>query len=87
VSRGQQAQAETLADQRDMERDGLQAVFRETKPAAQQSGGQFRAQDGVMAGEVIGMGVGDEGTRFGIPWVQPQVRLRQIKAALEANFD
>jgi len=40
-----------------------------------------------VAGEVIGMGVGDEGTRFGIPWVQPQVRLRQIKAALEENFD
>jgi hypothetical protein len=36
---------------------------------------------------VIGMCMGDEGTRFRIPWVQPQVRLRQVNAALESHFD
>jgi hypothetical protein len=31
--------------------------------------------------------VGDEGALLRIPWVQPQVGLRQVKAALESDFD
>jgi hypothetical protein len=37
--------------------------------------------------EVIGMGVGNERTRLGIPWVKPEVELRQVEATLEANGD
>ena len=36
---------------------------------------------------MIRMGMGDEGARLRVPWVKPQVRLRQVKAALESDFD
>jgi hypothetical protein len=36
---------------------------------------------------MIGVRVGNEGTRFRVPWIQPQVGLRQIKAAMESNFE
>ena len=39
-----------------------------------------------MPCEVIGMRVGHKRARLDIPWVQPQVGLRQVKAALESNF-
>ena len=86
VARRQQPQAEAVAHQRNMEGHGLQAVGRETKAATEQGGGHRRAPDGVMTGEVIGVGVGDKSAWLWIPWVQPQVGLRQVKAALEPDF-
>ena len=86
-SRRQHPQAEPIADERDLEREGLQAVFRQAKPAPQQCAGDFRAQDRLMAGEMIGMGMRNKGARLRIPWVQPQVGLRQVKAALKSDFD
>ncbi len=40
-----------------------------------------------MAREVIGMCMRDEGARFRIPWVKPQVQLRQMNAAMKSHFD
>ena len=40
-----------------------------------------------MPGKMVRMGMRDEGARLRIPWVKPQVWLRQVKAALESDFD
>ncbi len=40
-----------------------------------------------MTGEVVGVGVGNEGAGFRIPWIEPQVGFWQIQASLETDFD
>ena len=40
-----------------------------------------------MACEMIRMGVGNEGLRLRVPWVQPQVEFRQVQTSLETNFN
>ena len=70
-----------------MERHGFDAVRGEVEAFVDQGGRYLRAQRRFVAGEVVGMGVGNESTGFRIPWVQPQVELRQMQAALETNFN
>jgi hypothetical protein len=40
-----------------------------------------------MPREVIRVGVGNERPRLRFPWVQPQVELWQMQAALESNVN
>ena len=87
VARRQQPQPEAIAHDRHMERNRLDPAFRQMEPLVHQRGGHVRAQRRLVAGEVVGMGVGNERPWFRIPWVQPQVELRQVQAALETNFD
>jgi hypothetical protein len=87
VACGEQAQAEAIADDRHVKRHGFQPVFGDPEAAAEQGCGDFRTQGRLVAREMVGVGVRDKGTRFRVPWVQPQVGLRQVEAALVTNFD
>src|SRR6476660_9021355 len=40
-----------------------------------------------MRRDVVTVRVGNEGETFSVPWVQPEIPLRQVNAALVANFD
>ena len=46
-----------------------------------------RAVRRFMPGEMVGMSVRDEGAGLRIPWIQPQVELRQMQASLKTNFN
>src|SRR4029079_15307929 len=37
--------------------------------------------------DVVTVRVGNEGETFSVPWVQPEIPLRQVNAALVATFD
>jgi hypothetical protein len=62
---------------------GFPALVREAEAGFEERRGDIGTQNGIMPGKVIGVGVGDECTWFRIPWIEPQVELRQVKATLE----
>lgn len=70
-----------------MEGDCFNSAFREVKAAVNEGRGDVGAKRGFVPREVVGMGVRNERTRLGIPWVKPEVELRQVEATLEANGD
>ena len=83
----QQPQPETVAHHRHMERHRGDPALRQVEARVDQRRRHVRAQRGIMAGEVVRMGMGNEGPRLRVPRVQPQVELRQMQAALEAHFN
>ncbi len=84
---GQQAQPEPVAHNRHMERDRLNAAFRQMEALSNQRGGDVRAKGRLVPREVVGMGVGDEGAWLRVPGIEPQVGFREVQAALETNFN
>ena len=86
VTGRQQAQLPVLPGLGFPERQGLKLPLgAEARP--HQLARDLRAEAQLVAGEVIGMGVRDEGALHAEARVQPQVRLRQVNAAAVANFD
>ena len=83
----QHPQPKTVADERDMEGQRFDPALREIEAAVKQRGGGLGTQRGLVAGEVVRMSVGNEGTWFCILWIQPQVEFREVQAALETNFN
>lgn len=70
-----------------MEGDRLQTAFRNAEAAMEQRGGDVGTNGGFVSGKMVRMGMGDKGARLRVPWVKPQVWLRQVEAALESDFD
>ena len=66
---------------------GLEAIFSHLEALTNQAGSGFRAQDGVVPGEVIGMGVRDECPRARTLWIEPKIDLRKMESALVTYFD
>ena len=69
------------------ERDGVDAGLGEVVARADQRGGDGGAQRAFVAGEVVGVGVGDECPRFRVPGIEPEVEFRELEAALVTDFD
>ena len=70
-----------------MEGNRFDPTFGNVKTFLEQRCGDVRAERGIVASEVVGVGVGNEGAWFRIPWIEPQVGFWQIQASLETNFD
>ena len=49
--------------------------------------GSLRDNDFVVPCDVVAVRVRDKGEPFCVPGIEPQIRLRQIKAALVANIN
>ena len=87
VAGGQQAEAVAVALDGGAEGDGVEAGFGEVVARADQRGGDGGAERAFVAGEVVGVGVGDECPRFRVPGIEPEVEFREMEAALVTDFD
>ena len=52
------------------------------EPGLHQARGPFRDDDLVVRRDVVAVGVGDEGERFRVPRIEPDVFVRQVNPAL-----
>ena len=60
---------------------------RARQTGTQEACSALRNDDLLMRRDVVTVRVGNERKRFCVPWVEPEILLRQINTPLVANFD